>query len=159
MQEFQNFMKQVKNYNFLHLNSMVDKFPLPDLERNRICVEDFIGDLVISGNRVKIFLNIIAALVPNKELDKLPQGILLGNMARLSKLYDSFLLLICEKQSEAAMLIARAIVETSINLKYFTMKINDELCNKFVKSSLSYDKKLWEFVQEKINGKKPKEFE
>jgi hypothetical protein len=57
------------------------------------------------------------------------------------------------------MLIGRAIVETSINLKYLTLNINDELCDKFVKSSLSYEKKLLEYIQNKIGSRGQEEFE
>jgi len=146
-------------HNFIDIDNEIKKYPLPNPESGRSSVEDYLSNLVAAGNRVKFLLNVTSSLVPARKIDKLPQGIVLGHITRLTKLYDSYLLLVSENQSEASMLIARAIVETSINLKYLVENITDDLCDKFVKSSLSYDKKLWDFLSVKIGSREPEEFE
>lgn len=150
---------QHENENYMDIDLLANEYPFPTLE-NLIDEKNFIAHLVVAGNRLLFFLKTAASLVPARQFDKLPQGILLGHMVRLAKLYDSFLLLISENRSEAAMFIARAITDTSIKLKFFIREnVDQELCDKFVKSSLSYDKKLWEFVRKKIGTREPEEFE
>jgi hypothetical protein len=89
---------QSKNY-YIEIDSQANNYLLPDLTVRHNSNNDFVKDLVVAGNRIKFFLNKTAELIPDKNIDKLTQGILLGFMVRLVKLYDSFLLLVCNDQS------------------------------------------------------------
>ncbi len=144
-----------------HINILEEaaKHPFPDINKLRTSDEDFIVDLVGVGNLINKFLAVTASLVPDLSIAKLQQGVLLGHIVRMFKLYDSFLLLVSESRSEIALLALRALTETSITLKYLIYNINDDLCQKFIKSSLAYDKKLWDFIQNKIDGREPLSFE
>lgn len=133
--------------------------PLPDVDRVRAVDTDFVIDLVEAGNLVNKFLAITAALVPDISLDKLQQGVLFGHIVRMYKLYDSFLLLVNSNRSDTAYLVARTLTDNSIKLKYLISNIDDNLCKKFIKSSLAYDKKLLDFIQSKLNGREPLPFE
>lgn len=52
------------------------------------------------------------------------------------------------------MVVARIIVETSIILQYLVKNLDDSLCEKIIKSSLAYDKKLYDFIEQN-RGDKP----
>lgn len=148
-----------EDHSYINIYEEVAKHPLPDIDKPRISDDDFVADLVEVGNLVNKFLAVTAALVPDFHMVKLQQGVLLGHMVRMFKLYDGFLLLISENRMEMGLLAARALTETSITLKYLIHNISEDLCQKFIKSSLAYDKKLWDFIQDKIDGRKPLPFE
>jgi len=144
-----------ENFSIINIKDEFDKHPLPEIDKIRNNNNDFIVDLVSASNLVLKFLGIAAAVIPDKSLTKLQQGILLSHMVRLFKLYDCFLLLICEHRFEIAILTARPIAETAIVLKYLTEKIDNSLCDSFLKASLSYDKKLFDLIQKNIKGRDP----
>ncbi|WP_019215742.1 DUF5677 domain-containing protein [Legionella tunisiensis] len=133
--------------------------PLPDVDRPRVSNTDFIDDLIVAGNLVNKILVKSVALIPSISLEKLQQGILLGHMVRIYKLYDSFLLLISQNRTEMALLATRALTETSITFAYLIQSLNNVICQKFIKASLAYDKKLFDFIQSKIKDGEPLPFE
>jgi hypothetical protein len=141
------------NHSTINIQDEFNKHPLPEINKTRTSDDDFVSDLVIASNLVLKFIVIAASVIPNKSFKKIEQGILLSHMVRLFKLYDSFLLLICENKFEIAILTARPIAETSIVLKYLLLNINEETCDKFIKSSLAYEKKLYDLIQKNIKGR------
>lgn len=143
------------NHSTINIQDEFNKHPLPEINKTRTSDDDFVSDLVIVSNLVLKFIAIAASVIPNKSFKKIEQGILLSHMVRLFKLYDSFLLLICENKFEIAILTSRPIAETSIVLKYLLQNINEELSDKFIKCSLAYDKKLFDLIQKNIKGRNP----
>lgn len=148
-----------KDESEINIYEEVSKHPLSNIDKPRKSNEDFIADLIEASNLVNKFLAITAASVPALVLEKLHQGILLGHAVRMYKLYDSFLLLISENRSEMALLAMRALTETSIILKYLIQNINDDIGQKFIKSSLAYEKKLLELIQNKTQSRNTLPFE
>lgn len=145
---------EIPNYSILSIKEEFDKHPLPSLDKDYSRNDDFIADLVAVSNLVLLFLRIAAIIIPNGKFNKAQQGILLSHMVRLFKLYDCILLLICEHRFEIAILLSRSAAETAIVLKYLTININDELCRKFIKSSLAYDKKLHDLIKKNSSNRK-----
>ncbi len=151
------YMNKKKSY--INLHAEFAKFTLPDVEKPRASDTDFVVDLVDVSNLVNKLLAVSASLVPDQLTNKLQQGVLLGHMVRMFKLYNGFLLLVIERRIELALLAVRALTETSIILKYLTQNINDDLCKKFIKSSLGYEKKLLDFIQKKLGNSEPSQFD
>ncbi|WP_367606758.1 DUF5677 domain-containing protein [Legionella sp. W05-934-2] len=133
---------------------------LPDINKHRSSEGDYLEDLISTSNQVNSYLALSAALSPSISLNKLQQGILVGHMSRIYKLYDDFLLLVSQNRPEMAILGSRTLAETSIVLKWLIKNnLNDELCNKFIRSSLAYDKKIWNLVNNKLKGREAFPFE
>lgn len=130
------------------------KIELPRLEVERQSNDDFMRDLIEASNIVGQYLFFSAAIVPTQPLEQTEIAILIGHMVRLSKLYDSMILLIVKKRAETAMILARSLTETVINLRYLLQHGSPDLYQKYIKASLVYEKKYWDEI-EKCEEKLP----
>lgn len=126
------------------------RFPpieLPALEAVRSSKDDFMRDLVLACNPVRKYLIVVAGLVPSEPLSKLQQGVLVGHMVRLYKLYDTVMLLVAKNRGEIALLVTRPLTETIINIRFLIRYATEEVLRAFQKASLAYEKRLWDEIQ------------
>jgi len=131
-----------------HIDDLPD-ISLPNVERIRTSEKDFIDDLIEASNTTRVIIVICANLIPDPSIKKIHQGILTGHMVRIYKLYDTFVFLLSQNRMEVAIIFIRLIVDTIFNFFYLIKKKNDKLFEKFVKSSLAYDKKLYDEINKK----------
>lgn len=119
---------------------------LPELNKERINEDQFMEDIINASNIVNKYLIIVAGIYPTKNLDSVYFGVIMGHMVRLFKLYDSFLYLIVGMRGEVANIILRCIVDTGITLSFLLKEDDPEVIEKYIKSSLVIEKKLWDEI-------------
>lgn len=136
----------------------MDAFSFPEINEQLNSNEDFLSALVEVSNYVRGLLYMTANIDPSthKNYSGTIQAIVTGYMAKIFKLYDTFAFLISENRLEMAWIMTRLLSEASIQLKYL-LSCDDlsELSCKFIKSSLVYDKLLYDQVKNDIGNNTP----
>lgn len=122
---------------------------LPELSKDRINEDHFMEDIIEASNIVAKYLVLVSSIHPTKKLDHHYQGVIMGHMVRLYKLFDSFLYLTVDMRSETATIMLRCIVDTGINLSFLLEEDEPEIIKKYMKSSLTVEKKLWDQIHER----------
>lgn len=122
---------------------------LPELSKDRINEDHFMEDIIETSNTVVKYLICVSYTSPTKKLDSLYYGVIMGHMVRLFKLYDSFLCLTVSKGAETATIILRCIIDTGITLSFLLEEDNPEIIEKYIKSSLAVERKLWDEIHER----------
>lgn len=140
----------------------MDNFAFPNPKRERISEDEFIDDLIKGCNYSRGLLYEAAMIDPtnNQQYIGIIQSILTGYMARIFKLYDTFVLLASDNKAEIAWIFTRLLSEISIQLKYLlSCQAPSDVANKFIKSSLAYDKFLYEYIKSQISDRAPSNIE
>lgn len=122
---------------------------LDDLEIIGADEDPYIGCLVTLGNCVRLHLVIAASLIPLRPLPWRDEAVLMGSMTRIHKLYDSIVFLISKDRLEIASVLLRPLMDTVLNLLFLIEHGTDSDYAKFVKSSLAYDKRFLENIQQR----------
>ncbi len=118
---------------------------LPRLDRNRETESEFWDDLVVGGNELRTSVAMCSTLVPTVvEMEPKHFAVLVGLMVRLYKLFDTFLLLICDHRMEVSMIVARSACDTAIDLLYFCQARSTARLDEFITTSLAQKKKAFE---------------
>ncbi|MDI3567110.1 DUF5677 domain-containing protein [Bradyrhizobium sp. Arg816] len=65
-----------------------------------------------------------------------------GTVVRQYKLLDAFLDQICKDRDETAVLIARPLFETTVNIRFFIKNFSADLIDSYVQKSLQHERKL-----------------
>lgn len=126
---------------------------LPELTRDRKTNDDYMVDLVSASNELRKLTLIAGCAVPVKEIEARHAAILIGLMVRLHKLYDSYVQLICDKKSEIAMILGRAMGETVINLSYLISENDANVYRDYLIDSMRTGKQVFDAVeQDKLAG-------
>jgi len=127
----------------------VDPRPLilPPLDRSRKSDNDFWDDLVTVGNELRTTIAECATLVPVAKIEPVNLAVLMGLMVRLHKLFDTFLLLICEHRMDMAMILARCAYDTSIDILYFCHTKDQSKTAEFIDTTLATSKRIYEDVE------------
>jgi hypothetical protein len=76
-----------------------------------------------------------------------------GNVVRQYKLLDAFLDQICKDRDETAMIMARLVFETTVNIRFFVQHFSKPLVDSYVKLSLRHERKLRDNIQTSIRGR------
>lgn len=129
--------------------NLLKDFIFPDAKKHRLNENEFIDDMINGCNKVRQLMMISTAIIPDPKLTKLEQGILMGHMVRLFKLYDTFVFLLADNRIESCILFTRLITDTLFNLLLLIINGEIELFNKFIRASLAYDKKLLEEINKR----------
>lgn len=137
------------------IESTINNLIYPEVTRLRKSHSEFISDLIHGANNVRKLLIIICSFIIKGDRAEDEKAILMGYMVYLYKLYDSSIYLINDGRSEIASVLLRTLTETAIKLKFLIGNINAEVCEKIKKSSLAYDKKLWDEIEKRQNGSAP----
>jgi len=119
---------------------------LPEIDKDRVNEDNFLADLVITGNELRRLLAICAAQLPQVSTESKHYAVLMGLMVRLFKLFDTFLLLTCEQRLEPSMIIARSVTDTAIDLIFLCKKNDTSLIDEFIKTSLATDKEIYKLM-------------
>jgi len=133
------------------IESELPKINLPEIHQSRKTEGEFMRDIIDVSNTVIKYLMFIGCLSPTKKLDDNYYSVIMGHMVRLYKLYDSFICLTVYKGYETASIILRSITETAINLNFLLVYGTAENVSSYKKSSLWYEKKLWDEIQSRKN--------
>lgn len=133
-------------------------FTLPKVNIQRNSEDDFLKDLVEGSNVARKILLTTSQIV-NTSLPPEKSDILLGNLVRAYKLYDSYILLIIEKRAEIALILLRCLVENIINFEYLIKNIDTDIFTKYKKASLAQEKDLKELVIEDLVHGVPQDLE
>ncbi len=141
-----------------HQLSTIQQFKLPNLQKETKSEAGHISDLAYVSNHVCMLLKLISSLTINTAKSDDEKAMLMGHMIHIYKLYDSSIYLIIDDRTEISYILLRTLCEVVIKLKYLVKNINCEMCDKFKKASLVYDKKLWELI-EKNKGTSIKDIE
>jgi len=136
--------------------SVFTDFTLPKVDIERNSESDFLKDLVDGSNAVRKILLATSQLV-NTSLLPEKSDVLVGNLVRIYKLYDSYILLITEKRAEIAMILLRCLMENIINFEYLIKHINTDIFTKYKKASLAREKDLRELVVKDLARGVPQE--
>ena len=140
----------------------MNSFEFPAIKADRQSEGEFIDDEIEVCNYVRGLLILAVKVNPsnNPKYDGKIQPVLTGWLTRIFKLYDTFLLMISDNKIEMAWIFVRLLSEAAIQLKH--MLVNDDsenLADKFIKSSLSYDKLLFEHIQNQLESREPTNIE
>lgn len=149
--------KQSKETAELIVSAFTD-FTLPEVNAQRNSENDFLRDLVDGSNAARKILLTTSQIV-NTSLSPEKSDVLLGNLVRAYKLYDSYIFLIVEKRAEIAMILLRCLVENIINFEYLIKNINTEVFKKYKKASLAREKDLRELMIKDLARGIPQELE
>ncbi len=133
-------MTNDKNINSLPIS-------LPPVERVRKDEFEFLKDLVIAGSELRTTIAECAMLAPVVKYKPENSAVLTGLMVRLYKLFDTFLLLICERRMEMAMILARSAYETAIDILFFCHTKDESKVTEFINTTLATSKKIFENVE------------
>lgn len=136
--------KQSKETAELIVSAFTD-LTLPQIDAQRNSENDFLRDLVEGSNVARKILLTTSQIV-NTSLLPEKSDVLLGNLVRVYKLYDSYIFLIVEKRAEISMILLRCLVENIINFEYLIKNINTEVFKKYKQASLAREKDLRELV-------------
>lgn len=82
------------------------------------------------------------------------QAICVGLIVRISKFMSSVLALLCDnnrEHGEVIMSLNRCIIESAINLKFFSEKAKLQDFEEYIKSSLKPEKEAYDLIQENIS--------
>ena len=131
--------KSITTYEFSSLD-------LPLIDKVRESNGDFMSDIVVAANEVNKLAILAAGIIEQKTIDPEKIEVLRGNIVRLFKLYDSYLLLIVKKRTEIAFILLRSLAETIINVQYLLKHIDTDVHKKYKRASLAYEKDLEEGV-------------
>lgn len=123
---------------------------LPLIDRVRQSNDDFMSDIVIAANEVNKLAILVAGIIEQKVIDLEKIEVLRGNIVRLFKLYDSYLLLIVKKRTEIAFILLRSLAETIINVQYLLKHVDTDVHKKYKRASLAYEKDLEERVLKNV---------
>lgn len=135
----------------------MNSFVFPDPKHKKASDSEFVEDLLKVCNFVRCLLCLTASIDPtnNKNYTGKIQPILSGYIARIFKLYDTFVFLIAENKVEMAWIMTRLISEASIQLKYLLSLEDPEAVQKYLKASLVNDKLLFNHVNKQIDSRPP----
>ncbi|MBB4257305.1 DUF5677 domain-containing protein [Bradyrhizobium sp. CIR3A] len=73
-----------------------------------------------------------------------------GTVVRQYKLLDAFLDQICKHRDETAVLVARPIFETTVNIRFFIKHFSKPLIDSYVEQSLRHERKTRDKIQANI---------
>ncbi|UQR60248.1 hypothetical protein LRP30_24845 [Bradyrhizobium sp. C-145] len=73
-----------------------------------------------------------------------------GTVVRQYKLLDAFLDQICKYRDETAVLVARPIFETTVNIRFFIKRFSKPLIDSYVEQSLRHERKTRDNIQANI---------
>lgn len=131
--------------------SIFTDFVLPDIGRTRDSENDFLKDLTDASNIVRKIL-LTTCLIQNTTLEGEKSDILLGNLVRIFKLYDTYIFLIVEKKAEMAFILLRCLTENLINFEYLVKYIDTDIFEKYKKASLLHEVNLKNWINDDINS-------
>lgn len=137
----------------------ISQYKYPDINKERANESEFIKDLIDASNHARMMLGIISNLVIENNISQKEKDVLMGHMAYLYKLYDSFIYLVCDNRIEISFILFRSLSEIAVRLKYLTIHMSTDLSEKFIKSSLAYDKKRYEEIQKRVTDNSPSTIE
>lgn len=120
-------------------------FSLPETKKERKTEGEFMKDLVEVGNIVRKIL-LASSQAVSLQIPAHKAEILAGHVARLFKLYDTYIFLIVEKRTEVAFVILRCLTETLINFEYLLKYLDTDIFDKYKRASLSFERDLKELV-------------
>jgi len=142
-------MEKTEKYKQKYTEAEIDMFPN----------ESYFMDANVE--LLKDVIHLLLALIKTKycnesedaiEIDKI-DSVIAGNLVRLYKLDISFLQNICERKTEIALIISRAIIECYINLSYIFAKQEEEyntVRKQYINASLSTEKKAKDIINNNI---------
>lgn len=139
-------------------STFMDKFVFPEINEQLNSDDAFLKALIEVSDYVRGLLYLAANIDPknNQIYTGEIQAILTGYIAKIFKLYDTFAFLNSENRLEMAWIMTRLLSEASIQLKYLlSSKDLSEISQKFIKSSLVYDKLLFNQVKKDIGNNTP----
>jgi hypothetical protein len=122
---------------------------LPPLDAARSSSDEFLRDLVEASNVVRWHLGVASAVIPAVAVDNRRLALLAGHMVRMYKLYDTCLFLLVEERAEPAIILMRSLTETAINLAFLLLNEDPALIDKYMRSSLAYERKRWDEIEKR----------
>lgn len=81
------------------------------------------------------------------QLEAVNLAVLMGLMVRMTKLFDTYLMLLCEHRMDMALILARCSYDTAIDLLYLCQKMDKSQIGEFIDTSLATSKAIYEFME------------
>jgi hypothetical protein len=76
-----------------------------------------------------------------------------GNIVRQYKLLDAFLDQVCKDRDETAMIMARLVFETTVNVRYLIKHFSPSLVDSYVRLSLRHERKLRDKISSNVRDR------